>query len=150
MLTVGLNVLSKSSAPEGGALSKYFAEFLGISYGGTRYNAFGDKAVFVEVADALPYFPDTLPVDQRLCYWNIPRSNGRDDVVICSLFSWRELCWQQFENDATSVTAVQSYIRKQEQQESHRAQKRTVWQQNILDYLEQNRSFFISRRYYFV
>ena len=66
---------------------RHLAQFAGISYGGTRYTAYGDKAVFVEVTDALPYFPDTLSVNKRQCYWHVKLSTGYDDVVICSFNS---------------------------------------------------------------
>ena len=113
-----------------------FADFAGITYGGTRYNALGDAAVFVEVSDVVPHFPAMLSVQARSCYWHVQLTNGQEDVVIASLDSWCDLCRAVLGDDAKKFQAVRSWLGTDKFQQSHRQVSRTVWQQGVLDHLE--------------
>ena len=93
----------------------------------------------MEVVDALPYFPDTLPVDQRFCYWNVKLSTEQSDVVITSLHSWCALCRQiieSYDDDCKKLKELLSYNLKDNHNDSHRKDLQTGLQLDVLKHLQ--------------
>ena len=77
-----------------GSASRLSQRHIGATFDGTRYDTYGDKATFMNVADALPYFPASAPITERACYWKWLVVGTEGDVIVASMLSvWRAVAF---------------------------------------------------------